>query len=240
MLRKYQGDQLLETLNSLLMMPDCPARLEATSASRPVRTPRTPSREATTGARTSQIPRLRPRRGTIINAIGAANPNSAGTSGCGCGGTGSGSASRNDTEEYYDYDQGVPDNAPAEPFMNYNEAVINLLQIEGPDQEDTPNNLFTFDCYRTAVHAIRDNPNAAYAQHCVVCRGQHCFKNCPTLNNNDFLKQHYIRFYQNVCRDQNELTPQRGEPVNFMDRTYFDDEESESDSSNRDFPYGRR
>jgi len=68
----------------------------------------------------------------------------------------------------------------------------NLLQIEVPDQEETPNYLLAFDCYRRAVHAIRDNPNAAYAQHCVACRGQHCFENCPTLNDHDFLKQHYI------------------------------------------------
>jgi len=100
MLHKYQGDQLLETLNSVLMMPDCPARLEATSASRPVRALTTPSREATTGARMSQIPRLRPRRNARLNDIGTTSPNSAGTSGSGSGGTGSGSANRKDTEEY--------------------------------------------------------------------------------------------------------------------------------------------
>jgi len=49
LIHKYQGDQLLETLNSVLMMPDCPARLEATGTSTTVRAVTTPSREATTG-----------------------------------------------------------------------------------------------------------------------------------------------------------------------------------------------
>jgi len=141
---------------------------------------------------------------------------------------------------WYYNDQGVPDDAVAEPFTNYDEACLNLLQIEVPDREETPNNMFAFDCYHRVVHAIRDNPNAAYAQHCIVCWGQHRFEYCPTLNDHDFLKQHHIRFCQNVRRDQSELSQQRGQSVNFMDHTCFDDEESESDSSNRDFPYGRR
>jgi len=61
MLHKYQGDKLLETLNSVLMMPDCPGRNEAISASRAIRQVSTPTREATPVARTSQITRLRAR-----------------------------------------------------------------------------------------------------------------------------------------------------------------------------------
>jgi len=59
------------------------------------------------------------------------------------------------------------------------------------------------------------------------------------LNDHDFLKQHYIRFCQNVRRDQGELSQQRGEQVNFMDqRSYFDD--SDSEDNDRDFLGGRR
>jgi len=58
LLHKYQGDKLLETLNSVLMMPDCPGRNETISTTRAVRQVSTPPREATTVARTSQIPRL--------------------------------------------------------------------------------------------------------------------------------------------------------------------------------------
>jgi len=53
LLHKCQGDKLLETLNSVLMMPDCPGRDEAVSTSRAAHQVSTPPREATTGARTS-------------------------------------------------------------------------------------------------------------------------------------------------------------------------------------------
>jgi len=55
MLHKHQGDKLLETLNSVLMSPDCPGRMEVMNESRAARTVSTPPRETTTGARTSQI-----------------------------------------------------------------------------------------------------------------------------------------------------------------------------------------
>jgi len=125
--------------------------------------------------------------------------------------------------------------------MNYDEACLNLLQIEVPDRDNTPNNMLTYDNYRRAVLTIRENPDAAYSQNCIACRGQHRFGNCPTLNDHDFLKQHHIRFCQNVHRDQAELSQQRTEPINFMDRPCFDDdEESDSGNSDQDFPYGRR
>jgi len=125
--------------------------------------------------------------------------------------------------------------------MNYEEACGNLLQNEAPDREDTPSNMLTYDNCRRAVLAIRENPNAACGQHCVVCRGQHRFENCPTLNDHDFLEQHCIRFCQNVRRDQAELSQQRIESVNFMDRQHFDDnEEPDSGNSDQDFPYGHR
>jgi len=222
MLHKYQGDKLLETLHSVLMLPNCPGRMEAMNSSRAVGTVSTPPREATTGTLTSRIPPLRARRGARVNAIDAASPDSAGTSGSGSGGTSGGSGDRTGSEEYYNYDQGAPgENVPG-PFTNYEEAWVNLLQIEVPDRDYTPNNMFTYDSYCRAVLAIKDNPSAAYAQHCIVCRGQHRFENCPTLNNHDFLKQHYIQFCQNVRQDQAELSPQRDEQVNFMDRGYFD------------------
>ena len=240
LLHKHQGDKLLETLNSVLMMPDCPGN-EVIRAPRAVRQVSTPPRGATTGGRTSQIPQLRTRRGTRVNAVGAASPNSTDSGGSGSGRSSGGSLNRTDSEGYCDYDQGAPNEDVPGPFTNYEEACLNLLQIEVPDREDTPNNMLTYDNYRRAVLAIRENPNAARGQHCIVCRGQHCFENCPTLNDHDFLKHHYIRFCQNVCRDQTELSQQRVEPVNFMDQRYFDDnEESDSNNSDWDFPCGRR
>jgi len=240
LLHKHQGDKPLEMLNSALMMPDCPGN-EAVRTPRAVRQVSTPPSGATTGARTSQIPQLHTRRGARVNAIVATSPNSTDTSGSGGGRTSSGSGNRTDSEECCDYDQGAPNEDVPGPFANCEEARLNLLQIEVPDREDTPNDMLTCDNCRRAALAIRENPNAAHAQHCVVCRGQHRFENCPTLNDHDFLKQHCIRFCQNVRRDQVELSQQRMEPVNFMDQQHFDDiEESDGDNSDRDFSCGRR
>jgi len=239
LLHKHQGDKLLETLNSFLMMPDCPGN-EAVRAPRAVRQVSTPPGGAATGNRTSQIPQLHSRRGARINAVGAASPNLTDTSGSGAPRSSGGSSNRTNPEECCDCDQGVPNEDVPDPFTNYEEACVNLMQIEVPDRDDTPSNMLTCNDCRRAVLAIRENPNAAYAQHCVACRGQHRFENRPTLNDHDFLKQHCIRFCQNVRRDQTELSQQRTEPVNFMDRRCFEDnEESESDSD-RDFPCGRR
>jgi len=83
LLHKYQGDKLLETLNLVLMMPDCPGRNEAISTSRAVRQVSTPPRETPAGNRSLRIPRLCPRHNAGLNAIGAASPNSSGTSGSG-------------------------------------------------------------------------------------------------------------------------------------------------------------
>jgi len=240
LLHKHQGDKSLETLHSVLIMPDCPGN-DVICTPRAVRQVSTPPSGATTGGRTSQIPRLRARRGARINAVGAASPNSTDTSGFGGARTSGGSSDRTGSEEYCDYDQGADDDDVPEPFTNCEEACVNLLQIEVPDREDTPSNMLTYDNYRRAVLAIRENTNAAYLPNCIACRGQHRFKNCPTLNDHDFLKQHHIRFCRNVRRDQTELSQQRIEPVNFMDQRYFDDnEESDSGNSDRDFPYGRR
>jgi len=168
MLHKYQGDKLLETLNSVLMMLDCPGRNE-TISTRAVRQVSTPPREATTGTRTSRIPPLHARRGARINAVGASSPSSAGTSGSGSGGTSGGSGGRTDSEEHCDYYQGTPNEDDPGPFTNYDEACLNLMKIEVPDRDDTPNNMLTFDNYRRAVLAIRENPNAFYLPNCIVC-----------------------------------------------------------------------
>jgi len=74
-----------------------------------------------------------------VNAIGADSPSSASARGSGSEGASGNPADRTDSEEYCDYDQGVPNNDAPELFTNYDEACVNLLQIEVPDQEETPN-----------------------------------------------------------------------------------------------------
>jgi len=240
---KYKGDHLLETLNSILMMPDNPSNIEKAKQAQAIRALTTPPPDADTGRRSSRIPNLMPRRNPRVNAIGAASPTSTATSSSKGRGSSSGSGDRTDSEEYYNYDQEGSRPSPLSednpgPFTNYEEACVNLMTIDIPDTEDTPRNLTVFDSYGRAVNAIKDNTNVAFGQHCIVCKAQHCFENCPVLNDHDFLKKHYIRFCQNVRRDHTELQTNR-ESVHFMDRHFLDDSDSASESDVLDFHHGR-
>ena len=106
LLYKCQGDHLLETLNSVLMNSDSPARADFSCNEQ--RTPlrlRTPARDGFV----QRSPRTPP-RGTRVNQIGASSPNSAGTSGSnsGASGTNSGASDGTNPREYHDHDAGVP------------------------------------------------------------------------------------------------------------------------------------
>ena len=174
-----------------------------------------------------------------MNAINTGSPSSSGSGGGGGSGSGSGDATGGGdrTEEYVDQDDDTPPS-----FTNYDEALLNLIQIEIPDTESTPNNMHAYDMYRAAVLAISRDPNIAYNQRCVVCRGEHRFENCSTLNDHDFLKQHYIRFCQNVRRDQAEIARQNRE-LNFIDHDAYGNESDDDDDANEyhggtDFHHG--
>jgi len=102
---KYKGDHLLETLNSILMMPDNPSNIEKAKQARAIRALTTPPPDANTGRRSSRIPNLRARRNPRVNAVGAASPNSTATSSFGGRWSSGGSGDQTDPGEYYDYDQ---------------------------------------------------------------------------------------------------------------------------------------
>jgi len=182
---------LLETLNSVLMNLDSPARNESRTP-RPVRVLLTLSSEIapSTAGRTSRNAPHNAR----VNQVGVRSSDLAGTSGTGRGGGSSVVNDRTESKEHHDYDNGTLGNDTPQPFMNHDEAFVNLLQIDVRDCEEAPNKLLTFDVHHWAAHAILENPNVACMQHCSICRGTHHFKDCTTLNDHDFLKQHYIRF----------------------------------------------
>ena len=96
----------------------------------------------------------------------------------------------------------MPPDGGGDAKSSYEDAAVNLLEVEIPDDEHAVHNFELFNNYRQAVNAIKSNNNAAYEARCIVCNGQHRFENCDVLNNADFLRQHYIRYCQNVRRDQ--------------------------------------
>ena len=163
-----------------------------------------------------------------MNAINTGSPSSSGNGGIGGSGSGDATTGGDGTKEYVDYDYVNQEDDTPLPFTSYDEAFVNLIQIEIPDTESTPNNMHAFDLYCKAVFAISRDPNIAYDQRCIVCRGQHRFENCTTLNDHDFLKQHYIRFCQNVRRDQAELARQNQE-LNFINHDAYGEESDDDD-----------
>jgi len=116
-----------------------------------------------------------------FNQIDASSPELTGASGTESGEGSGGTSDRIDPEEHYDYDRGIPGDDSHQSFINYDEACIDLLEIDIPDHKEAPNDLLAFDVYRRAVHTICKNPNAAYNQHCIACRGQHHFEDCTAL-----------------------------------------------------------
>ena len=231
---KYKGDQLLETLNAILMTSDSPARQENQV--------RTPPRTATTPGDSTPIfrrpPRSSPRtRNARVNALNTGSPNTSGSGGVSGSGGGGATTGGDETEEYVDYDDADQGNGTPPPFTNYDEAFVHLVQIEIPDTESTPMNMHAYDMYRKAVFAISQDPDVAYRQRCIVCSGQHRFENCTTLNDHDFLKQHYIRFCQNVRRDQAEIARQNRD-LNFIDHDAYGNESDDDDDDANEYHGG--
>lgn len=229
--RKYRGDQLLETIHSVLMMSDSPAL-------RPLRSinAATPPRNTSN----TSAPRRSPRnnqRNARINQIGTADQHAMVPS-PDISGSGGGDSNQTNPNDYHDYDVNPDDGTSPQPFTSYDEACINLMEIDVPDTQNMPNNLMAFDMCCRAVYAIREDPNVAYEQRCIVCRGVHRFEQCDTLNDHDFLRQHYIRFCQNVRRDQAALAQQRDKPTNFIDRRLYDND-SDGNEEGENFHPGR-
>ena len=62
-----------------------------------------------------------------------------------------------------------------------------------------------YHVYSACVHRIKAEPTNTYIQPCIVCGGNHRFEACTVLNNTEFLKQHYIRYCQQIRRDSCHL-----------------------------------
>ena len=58
-----------------------------------------------------------------------------------------------------------------------------------------------FATYSASVNLIKANSKVADMQPCIVCGDEHKFADCDVLRNTDFLREHYIRYCQNIRRD---------------------------------------
>jgi len=118
------------------MNSDSSARNES-RAPRPVRVVLTLPGE--TAPSTSQQTPCNAPRNARVKQVGVRSPDLASISGTGSGGGSSEATDRTESEEYYDYDNGSPGDGTPQHFTNYDDACINLLQIDVPDCEEAPN-----------------------------------------------------------------------------------------------------
>ena len=102
------------------------------------------------------------------------------------------------------------------------------------------------------MNEVQARPQSASSQPCIVCNGNHRFDTCDVLNNTQFIRQHYIRFCQQLRREaaarsdafqgQAAETPMMRRPVNFLDQFEIEDENESEESDfdpSADFQEGR-
>lgn len=228
---KYQGAQLLETLERHLMAPDSPARRETITGYQPTSVPSTPIGTPASSRRVTPTALSRARRQPARRPVNLLNTQQ----------NDSGEASEDEIAALEEVD-------PNGPFPSYEDVAINLLEVEIPDDEHAAQNYELFNTYRQAVNAIKSNNDVAYETRCIVCNGQHRFENCEVLNNADFLRQHYIRYCQNVRRDQAARNAtfqansngQQGARVNYLNADDYDDATDDSlEDDDHHFQSGR-
>lgn len=134
-----------------------------------------------------------------------------------------------------------------DPDTDEERIALELNAITAPSDKERE-----FETYKSAVLAIKNQPNLAYRTECIVCGEEHTFDQCPRLKDLDFLQGHYIRFCQQIRRDRAALNKKNnrsilpskptlkggkrlGKPkprnqVNFVDwADYTDDEETQQD-----------
>ena len=174
---KYQGRQLLETLNRFLMAPDSPAIADSAPAK---------STSTTNKGKPAAKPSFARRKTAAAPAAFiSTEPHEMELD--------------DDYEDLacrihhikVDMDDGSDDES-------VDSALAELQAITIPDAHD---DRMLYHMYSAAVLAIQQKPDMAEKQICIVCGKEHRFVDCQVLKNTEFLKQHYIRYCQQIRRE---------------------------------------
>ena len=233
---KYVGNQLVSTLHQFLLSPDSPLM------STQVRAP--PSSNTVRRSNSAPVPAPAPRR---FNNPGRNNFSSPGR--------GFRPAPRatpvnhlastndGDTADRTG-DSPTPDleAVSSDELCDLADEVYNVELPEDPTADDRE----IYHLYAAKVHRISADTNLAATQPCIVCGGTHRFDKCNVLKNTDFLRNHYIRFCQQLRREGSERSrvfhgteaniPMQNVPVNFIDVAEEDDSDYDPET---DFQMGR-
>ena len=182
---KYSGTQLIETLTKYLQAPDSPALQVKTPVAigRPYVPPnRTTGPPSNTGNRQQGTPSGNRRPFTQRRS---GNQNRA-------PGTSSAPAP---VRVHHLNVSGSEDSADSDDFASLTQEIYDM---EVPEDDDARE---MFHVYSACIHRIKTQPNVAGQQPCIVCGGNHRFDGCDVLSNVDFLRQHYIRWCQQLRRE---------------------------------------
>ena len=217
---RYEGPQLVETLQRFLQAPDSPALSTRPFARTPALLPaRPPSRRFTT----SRPPAVAP--SAIVPSIPVNHLNL--------------------TSE--------PDSPPGTAPLATTGSEDTMDSLDHMlDEIEVPNNpadMASYYAYRACIYNIQHAPTLAIQQQCIVCNNAHTFDQCPVLSNNNFLRQHYIRYCQLLRRDATSRaatfsdaaagqTPGTPTRVNFLTTDTPDDMDDDFDPAT-DFQQGR-
>ncbi len=170
---KYRGKQLMETLNAYLMAADSPMMLEQMAAAKGLA--KSPPTKAPTGK--PFLPKKAP-TATPAAFVGT------------------------DAEtrvsfpvHHLNLDSTATDDSGDDPFSDL---IEDMYDIEVPLDDDA---IAMYHHYGACIHMIKNDVNRASLQPCIVCGGDHQFSDCRVLKNTEFLKQHYIRYCQQIRRE---------------------------------------
>lgn len=227
MKRRYQGEQLVDTLEEFLMAADSPMWQEVKK--------KNPMKGYGDKNSSSRPFKLGFKKTTSINKIGFASDDAI-------------------MQSFFEPDDDDKDEGKEESPDGLHPIAKAVYSIAVPQDSKS---LGIFHLYALAVNQIVADPKKAQTQTCVVCRKQHTFDQCKVLQNVDFLRSHYVRLCQMLNRDEKAkegpgTKPRTIRPVNFVDGAIPGKSDSESDDDDDrtddeaedtdeepDFPLGR-
>lgn len=94
-----------------------------------------------------------------------------------------------------------PSHVPAPKVVAARVAQISVDDPASDLGSPVPGNEVPHYQYLAGLHALRAKPTAAATSPCIVCGGDHRFAECDVLKNNAFLRDHYIRYCQQLRRE---------------------------------------
>ncbi|MCE2995759.1 MAG: hypothetical protein LW863_09185 [Flammeovirgaceae bacterium] len=80
-------------------------------------------------------------------------------------------------------------------------SMTDILSLDSLPLDSAQIDLDSYVRYFATINQVASNPRLATASPCIICGDTHTFENRPTLNNHDYLRNHFIKFSTFLRRD---------------------------------------